>query len=194
MRRRAWISSFVVIVVAGRAYGQSSAPQPTAPPPNVVAPQQPQNPARHTLCFSGRPFECASVLLLEVGGRAGHGAVGSADAGLLIHDGLNAYGATAGVVGISGAKDDANLWFAARYRRYLGTWGVAGDVSAGYAGGPALEVALGWGDVVALTAGINRYELKAGGHDVVAGVGLRVGSIVIGGLFYLIAVVSTSAR
>ena len=71
---------------------------------------------------------------------------------------------------------------------------MAGDVSAGYAGGPALEVALGWGDVVALTAGINRYELKAGGHDVVAGVGLRVGSIVIGGLFYLIAVVSTSAR
>jgi len=45
-----------------------------------------------------------------------------------------------------------------------------------------------------LTAGINRYELKAGGHDVVAGVGLRVGSIVIGGVFYLIAVVSTSAR
>jgi hypothetical protein len=34
-----------------------------------------------------------------------------------------------------------------------------------------------------LTAGVNRYELKDGGHDMVAGVGLRVGSVLIGGLF-----------
>jgi hypothetical protein len=137
------------------------------------------------------------VLLLEVGVRGGASrAVSSADAGLLIHDGMNAYGATVGVLGIDGgnARDEANLWFAARYRRYLGSWGFAGDVSAGYAGGPALDVAIGWADVVALTAGINRYALKEGGHETAATVGLRVGSIIIGGLFYVTALVFTSAR
>jgi hypothetical protein len=122
--------------------------------------------------------------------------VTSADVGLLIHDGLNAYGATIGVAGIDGgnAKDEANLWYAARYRRYFGRWGLAGDVSAGFAGGPALEVAFGWSDVVALTAGVNRYELKEGGHDTLASVGLRIGSVPIGGLFYLTALVFTSVR
>jgi hypothetical protein len=137
------------------------------------------------------------VLLLEVGVRGGRGgAVASANTGLLIHDGLNAYGATFGVAGIDGgnAKDGASLWVAARYRRYFGDWGLAGDVSAGYAGGPALEVAFGWSDVLALTAGINRYELKDGGHDSIATAGLRVGSVPIGGLFYLTALVFASAR
>jgi hypothetical protein len=191
MGPRAWISAFVVMVIAGRAYGETPRPQSPAPPPADATRQPPPAPPEHTLCFAGRPFKCASVLLLEVGARGGPGgAVTSADAGLLIHNGLNAYGATFGVAGIDGgnAKDEANLWFAARYRRYLGGWGLAGDVSAGYAGGPALEVALGWYDAVALTAGVNGYELKDGGRDMVAGVGLRLGSVVIGGLFYLIAV------
>lgn len=189
MGPRAWVASFVVIVLAGDADAQPS--NPPQPPP-------PEKAERHALCFAGRPFECASVLLLEVGARIGSSgrSVASADVGLLIHDGLNAYGATIGVAGISGgnAKDDANLWYAARYRRYLGRWGLAGDVSVGYAGGPALEVAFGWSDVVALTAGVNRYDLKEGGHDTTATLGLRLGSIVIGGLFYLTALVFASAR
>jgi hypothetical protein len=137
------------------------------------------------------------VLLLEVGARGGvNRSVASADLGLLIHDGLNAYGATIGFLGISGgnAKEEASLWYAARYRRYFGRWGLAGDVSAGFAGGPALDVAVGWADVVALTAGVNRYELKTGGHETAATVGLRVGSIIIGGLFYVTALVFTSVR
>jgi hypothetical protein len=168
------------------------------PPPYVVAPQPPPEKPRQLICFSGRPFECASVILLEVGARVGGGgrSVSSAAAGLLIHDGMNAYGGTAGVAGISGgnARDEANLWFAARYRRYLGGWGLAGDVSAGYAGGPAFEAAIGWADVIALTAGVNRFALRDGGQDTVAALGLRVGSIVIGGLFYVSALVFTSAR
>ena len=55
-------------------------------------------------------------------------------------------------------------------------------------------VAFGWSEDVAVTAGVNRYELKEGGHDTVASVGLRVGSMVIGGLFYVTALVFTSAR
>jgi hypothetical protein len=73
-------------------------------------------------------------------------------------------------------------------------WGLAGDVSAGYAGGPALELAIGWADVLALTAGLNRYELDGGGDDMVAGVGLRIGAVTIGGIFYLTALAATSAR
>ncbi len=123
-------------------------------------------------------------------------AVTSADAGLLIHDGYNAYGATVGVLGVDGgsAKDEASLWLAARYRRYLGDWGLAADVSAGYAGGPAFDVAIGWGDVVALTAGINGYALKDGAPEMAATAGFRVGAVIIGGLFYVSALVFTSAR
>lgn len=120
----------------------------------------------------------------------------SANVGLLIHNGMDAYGATIGVLGISGgnAQEDARLWYAARYRRYLGRWGFAGDVSVGFAGGPTAELAIGFADAIALTAGINRYELEDGGHDTVASVGVRVGAVTIGGLFYLTAVVATSAR
>jgi len=194
------MSLFAVIVLADRAYGQSQPPpQPyPAPPPSVVAPQPPPETPEHTLCFSGRPFECASVLLLEVGARIGDGnrAVTSADVGLLIHHGLNAYGGTIGVSGISGgnAKDEANLWFAARYRRYFGRSRLAGDVSVGFAGGPALDIAFGWADAVALTAGVNVYELKDGSHDAVASIGLRLGSVIIGGLLYVTALVFASAR
>jgi hypothetical protein len=62
------------------------------------------------------------------------------------------------------------------------------------AGSFAAAVAIGWADVVALTAGVNRYALKDGGHDTLASVGLRVGSVVIGGLFYVTALVFASAR
>ena len=115
----------------------------------------------------------------------------NANVGLLIQNGADALGATVGVVGISGAsaKEGARVLYAARYRRYVGSWGLAGDVQLGFAGGPTAEVAFGWGDLVAVTAGVNRYELEDGGHDILAGVGLRVGSVAIGGLFYLTALV-----
>lgn len=48
-----------------------------------------------------------------------------------------------------------------------------------FAGGPAAEVAIGWADVFAITAGVNRYELEAGGRDTVASVGLRIGAVTI---------------
>lgn len=173
----------------------AAAPQPTTSV--VAAPQPAPDEPQHLLCFFGRPYECSSLLLLEVGIRGGSGiAVIDADVGLLIQNGLDAYGATIGVVGFDGpnTKDGASPWFAARYRRYFGTWGLAGDVSAGYADGPMLEVAIGWADVIALTAGMNRVELATGGDKLAAGVGLRIGSVTIGGLFYLTAIAATSSR
>jgi len=95
-------------------------------------------------------------------------------------------------VGIDDANEDVTVWVAGRYRRYFGRWGFAGDLSLGYAGGPAFEVAFGWADVVALTAGVNSYELEQGGHDTVATVGVRFGSVTIGGLFYVTALIATS--
>ena len=72
--------------------------------------------------------------------------------------------------------------------------GVAGDIQLGYAGGPTLEAAIGIADVIALTAGINRYEVEGGGHDMVAGVGVRFGSVAIGSLFYLTALALSGGR
>ena len=214
------MSALVVIAIAGHAYGQPSEPPPPADPnapdplyppsPPPYPPPQPQpypqvqpytppqpppaKPEHDLICFAGRPFKCSSVLLLELGGRAGtrKRSVATADVGLLIQDGSNAYGATIGVLGISGdreemtkGKEEAHLWYAARYRRYFWSWGLAADVSVGFAGGPALEVAIGWSDVIALTAGVNGYELEDGSRDTFASVGVRVGSVTIGGLLYL---------
>ena len=205
---RVWMSLLVVILVVGDAYGQApgsqdpaptpttaSTAEPTTPPPAVAPQPPPKKPDRHLVCFAGRPFKCASVFLLELGARGdGSRSIASANIGLLIHDGLDAYGGIIGVAGISDAKADASPWLAGRYRRYFGRWGFAGDVSVGYAGGPALEVAIGWADVVALTAGVNRYELEDGSHDVFVGAGIRVGSVTIGGLFYLAAHMFAGAR
>jgi hypothetical protein len=199
MGARAWFP-LVVTALAGHAYGQpSNTPvttgSPPAPPPTYAPP--PPQPKQDLLCFAGRPHECASVLLLELGVRGGSGgaAVSYADVGLLLHDDLNAYGATIGVLGIEpDAAASAHVWYAARYRRYLGTWGMAADVSVGYAGGPALEVALGWSDVLAVTAGVNRYELENGDQDVVATAGIRAGSVLVGGALYVTVLVFGSAR
>ena len=177
-------------------------PQPYPPqpyPPQVMATPPPPKkaPERHLICFAGRPFECSSVILLELGAKGNKTRTATtADVGLLIQDGLNAYGATVGVLGVEGGheKEDASVWYAARYRRYLGTWGVATDVSVGFADGPVLEVAIGWLDVIAITGGANRYEREDGGHDWVVGAGVRIGSVAIGGLIYLAAAAAGGAR
>jgi hypothetical protein len=131
--------------------------------------------------------------LAELGARGAPDiAVTTGDVGLLIHDGSNAYGGTVGFVAITDAE--ISMMFAARYRRYLGSWGMAADVAVGYGGGAMLEVALGWGDVVAVTAGVNQYQLEDGDQQVVATAGLRIGSVTIGGLFYAAALVATANR
>jgi len=195
-----------VTVLAGEAFAQPGATPPSRPPPPVpqstlVAPQPaaPEAPAspEHTICFFGRPYECASLMLLEAGVRAGNGnGLVYADFGLLLQDGLDAYGGVVGVAGVEGemVKHDASVLFAGRYRRYIGDWGLSTEVQLGYAGGPTMEVAFGWADVLAVTAGLNNYELENGDRDWVAGVGFRVGAVTIGGLFYLTALVATSAR
>ena len=219
-------SPWVVIVLAGVAYGQPAPqPAPAPPPPGtppdtgpIVDPNMPPPPQQyppsppqpyppqpyppqaapppkkkepeHLVCFAGRPFECSSTMLVEIGVKGDKvKTVTSVDVGLLVHDGYNAYGATAGYLGVEGGheKGDGSVWYAARYRRYLGKWGFAADVSVGYADGYAFEVALGWLDVIALTAGANRYEREDSGHDWVLGAGFRIGSVTIGGLIYLAA-------
>jgi hypothetical protein len=201
MGAKAWSASFV-LMAAGHAHAQPSATpaSPPPPPPSAPLPAPPpveREPPRHAICFGGRPYECASVLLLELGARSDtKQTVLSADLGLLIHDGLDAYGATIGVLGVTetDAEQSASLWYAGRYRRYLGTWGMAADVSIGYADGVALEVAIGWYDVVAITAGLNGYDRADGSHDLVPGVGLRFGSVLVGGSLYVSALVATGAR
>jgi hypothetical protein len=200
MARGPGIAALVVSVLAGHADAQPSATPPTQPPPTQQPlPPQPQPPPReqpqHVICFFGRPHECASVFLLELGARGNSDlSVTTGDIGLVIHDGLNAYGGTIGLVGITDASAETSVLYAARYRRYLGTWGIAGDVSVGYADGPALEVSIGWGDVIAVTAGINGYERDDGGHNLIGTAGFRIGAVAIGTLLYATAVVATGSR
>jgi hypothetical protein len=172
------------------------APQPPPPPP----PQRESGP-RHLVCFAGRPIDCASVLLLEIGYRVDdkQRSVVTADFGLLVHAGYDAFGATIGVISTSDAMEESVPLYAARYRRYLGRWGVATDVSVGYGGGEfAGELALGFADVLAITAGANSIEREDGRGEVLFTSGIRIGSVAIGGLFYAAiygsAIAATGAR
>jgi hypothetical protein len=180
--REGWHRGFAVCAMILGSVGHASA--------------QPGEPERHLLCFAGRPLDCASVLLLEFGYRTdGLRSVTTGDFGLMIHSGYDALGATVGFVSVSEAKADAVLVYAARYRRYIGRWGVAGDVSIGVSGdGLATEVALGWADVLAITAGANTFERDDGGRETIFTTGIRVGSVPIGGLFYATALILGSAR
>jgi hypothetical protein len=200
---------YAPIVTQGPPGAQTAPPPPSYPPPQYPPPQYPppqyeppppppppRKTEHHALCFAGRPFECASVLLVELGYRANsHHSVVTGDFGLLIHSGYDAFGVTIGLVGVS---DDARGGFgvyAGRYRRYLGKWGVATDLSVGYGGGGLIgEVAFGWADVLAITAGAQSIELEDGRRDVIFTTGFRLGSVALGGILYVAALVGTAGR
>ncbi len=139
------------------------------------------------MCFAGRPIECASTFLFEIGYRSdSRHSVVTGDIGLLVHSGHDAFGVTLGIVGVSDDNTDGFGLVSGRYRRYLGGWGVAADFSLGFGhGGVAGEVALGWADVLAVTAGVNSIVLEESNtRDLIFTTGIRLGSVAIGGLFY----------
>jgi hypothetical protein len=112
--------------------------------------------------------------------------VSTLDVGLLINQGTDqAFGATIGALGI-GEQSGWNV--KARYRRWLVDYvgldfavggGVYGDYVYKRRGGTA-EVALQFGDVIAVTAGVNTYTPRAiepmQGRRLVATAGVRLGS------------------
>jgi hypothetical protein len=182
------------------SYG-SSYPPPHDPPPQYVRAEAPPPPARkrarHWMCFAGRPIECASTLLLELGYRSdSRHSVVTGSFGLLVHSGHDAFGATLGIVGVSDDNTDGFSLVSGRYRRYLGGWGVAADFSLGFGnGGVAGEVALGWADVLAVTAGVNSIVLEnSNTRDLIFTTGIRLGSVGIGGVLYATLLAATSAR
>jgi hypothetical protein len=153
---------------------------PTEPPP--VAPQP-----MKSICLEGRPT-CMTTFLLEGSGRGGNATVGVLDLGLLVTHDHDAFGATIGWMSFRrGAAIATSSAYKARYRRYLGEDGFAVDLGVGGGHyGVSGEVAIGYRDIIALTAGVETlpHELGARGG---AGIGIRLGTEGLALLVYALA-------
>ena len=156
-------------------------PEPTSTPSPVD--QAPVPTA--TVCGIGRPGQrCASIILVELGGRSGTVDYTAFDFGLLVNRGEHeAFGATIGMIG-TGTAGKAGWAVKARYRRWLVDY-VGLDFGVGGGQIPnatsedlegVVEVALELGDVIAVTAGANTYHGPDGrDREVGVNVGFRLG-------------------
>ncbi len=138
-----------------------------------------------TVCTQGQPERCDSVFLLEAGYRGGTARTLTFDVGVLVHHGSrNAFGVTIGYLGFERTVSaptpytDINFLgaYKARYRRYLGGEGAAFDLGIGGGRyGASGELAIGYRDIIAVSAGVNSVPTRDG-NDVAANVGVRLGA------------------
>ncbi|HEU0036149.1 MAG TPA: hypothetical protein VFQ53_36300 [Kofleriaceae bacterium] len=168
------------------------------PPPIVLAPlPRPAEPIDHkSTCLFGRPQpHCGSVFVIEAGYRAGTDVTSTFDIGILANVTRDdAVGATIGGL-VMTSRDETEHAIGSgvvklRYRRWLaGDGGLAFDVSVGGSQrGGVGEVAIGYGDLFALTAGAQRFEAE-GDHAASANVGVRVGALPILSALYVLGTI-----
>ena len=168
-------------------------------PPPVIVTRPAGPPPPKPICIEGRPLRCQTVFILEAGARFGTATTSTFDIGLLVNHGHNAYGATIGALGYEEASPfDPEMKqlkmvpaYKARYRRYLGNDGAAVDLGIGGGGryGASAEVALGFRDIIAVTAGANTFP-QDNDRAVAGNVGVRIGTE---GLLFLVYVVASVA-
>jgi hypothetical protein len=162
------------------------------PAPPVVAPAPPSPPPR-PVCIEGLRDECASIFLLEIGGRGGTTTVSTLDVGLLVNEGhSHAWGLTFGGLSYEhptvspGSQREGSYVVKARFRQWLSD--EAGlDFNIG--GGPigvVGEVGIEFRDVAALVVGVNTFP-EENGYGVGANVGIRLGTEGIGAVLYVLA-------
>ncbi len=195
------MGTIVVAVVATTALARAqpgitppALPPPALPPPPTagatIAPvaqpaPPPRAPRRHynMICFEGRPYECGSVIVLEIAGRWGSVDAWTIDAGLLINAGPYALGATFGGIAYDtegNPTGEGSAMYKARFRRYLGDDGFAIDLGLGYGDRvETAEVALGIRDLIAVTASAQTVRDDPD-RDYGMNVGVRIGAETIG--------------
>ena len=125
------------------------------------------------------------MFVFEVGYRGGTSVTATFDVGVLVSQGRrNAWGFTVGYLASEKQYADTNTSYLdargaykARYRRYVGDGGFALDVGAGGGKyGASGELALGYRDIIAISAGVNTFATDNGDTDAAANVGVRLGT------------------
>lgn len=163
-------------------------------------PKTPPRPRTRIICAIGRPApHCASVAVIELGYGRGRSSEGKRYSNLLgVQGGLvvnlgsrHAVGATAGLIGFNRQRDtdtdesdifDLSFGGFMRYRLWLYDY-TSLDVSLGLGGNGGLaEVALGLGDMVAVTAGVHAIPTEEGrGHATT--IGIRITGFVLAAIW-----------
>jgi len=192
-----------VVATAASARAQPGMTQPALPPPPatgaapvaVAQPEQPPPKHYNLICFEGTPYDCGSVVLLEIAGRWGSADAWTIDAGLLINAGPYALGATFGGLAYDtegNPTGEGSAMYKARFRRYLGDDGFAVDLGLGYGDHvETAELAIGIRDLIAVTAGAQTVRNDPD-RDYGMNVGVRIGAETIG--FLVEVVLHAAAR